>query len=172
MMCFYWYPKAKIWQGAYPVAIGKDWSIHITDHTVELNPVRTHPNADKRESTAIIRLGLDFLNSLASTEVHVVQKRDKSETPKNTNSKPFKHVNPDDYQYVFIDVPKRIVEGTQTPSATYSVLPEARFRPCEHERQGHWRHFKDGSRTWINTQVINSGVGQKKEKKYVLRVHK
>ncbi len=37
--------------------------------------------------------------------------------------------------------------------------PSDRLSPREHERRGHWRHFKSGARTWVRQSKVNEGIG-------------
>lgn len=53
--------------------------------------------------------------------------------------------------------------------APTGVRYEDRLSPREHQRRGHWRHFKSGARVWVRECVINEGVGGAIWKDYKVR---
>ena len=57
-------------------------------------------------------------------------------------------VNKTNYRYVESGT------GRGTGSGGYTV--------CEHERQGHYRHYKSGKKVWIDSIKVNQGKGEKK----------
>jgi hypothetical protein len=162
---------SQMWTMSYPISIHKDSDIVIKDQEFYVEHVVRHIDASQGEVTILLKLCLLFLNAMASPAVKVEKKYSQTTHKKHTPTPSDSRIQ-EDYHYIFMDIPKKVYENGTTKSSSSTTLPEERFRPYEHERQGHWRHFKNGTKTWINTQTINPGIGKKLEKKYVIRVTK
>lgn len=168
VQCFLRGVGSQVWRMFFPISIRKDCDISIKDGILFVNPVVRHLEASDEEIAFLLNTCLNFLNSLAAPAVKV-EKRCSQSTQKKHHSTSSDSRIQGDYHYIFMDIPKKIYENSATTSSSSITPPEERFRPAEHERQGHWRHFKDGTKTWINTQTINKGIGKKLEKKYIVR---
>lgn len=59
----------------------------------------------------------------------------------------------DEYHILELEPPRR--EGSE--GGCFSV--DDRRSPREHQRSGHWRHFKSGKRTWVRPSIVNAGIG-------------
>lgn len=167
IQCYMCRTPWKIWTMTFPIQIGKDWSLTMTHRGVEINPIKAHPSMSNAEASVLLRASLGFLNALASPAIKVEKKYTKTQSNHVHTARTDEPIR-EEYHYVFIDIPKKIYENSST-SNVVSNISDDRYRPREHEREGHWRHFKNGTKTWINTQTINKGIGKRIEKKYVIR---
>jgi len=108
---------------------------------------------------------MNFLNALSCANVNVGPPKILKKAQFNNKSLP-KGVLPfDSYRILEIDV----VSPEATDYAGPSEGIDERFRPREHVRRGHKRHYKSGKVVWINDKTVNEGVGHKVVKTYVVK---
>lgn len=98
----------------------------------------------------------DMLNALACANVRVDTQPARKQRKKAKNPLPF-----DSYHYLTVEIPGRAPgQGAGTGD---------RRSPREHIRRGHIRRLTDGRAIWINATMVNTGIGSKVDKAYVMR---
>jgi hypothetical protein len=111
------------------------------------------PASDYTDELGIL---LHFLNALSCSNVRP-EKLPRRIPKKLKSALPF-----DDYHVLTVDCPKR-----HMAAAGHHI--DERRHPREHLRRGHIRRLENGSRIWVNSTIVNHGVGGKISKDYGVR---
>jgi hypothetical protein len=158
--CIEGIPNKKGW------CVSDEFMVKKTDlerHNKQLSCVVNAPYADKKEldlnqmqSLAVL---LSFLNVLQCSNVHTERLQPKKtfvgQGAKRGDVIPF-----DSYHILSIDN-KEHNKDTQQHGGTHRS-------PREHLRRGHIRRLQDGRCIWINSVVVNPGIGYSVRKDYEL----
>lgn len=106
-----------------------------------------------------LRAVLEFLEALSCKNINATRvpvDRKANNLARLRGAKPF-----DVYHILTVDTAARVSEGNE------EWTDGDRSRPREHLRMGHARHYKkSGIKLWIQSMIINAGVGGKVTKDY------
>jgi len=108
------------------------------------------------DSNQEMNVAMSFINILSCSNVRA-ERRDHKRVKRLKNALPF-----DDYHFLTIDCPKR-----HSPATGHHI--DERRHPREHLRRGHIRRLENGNRIWVNSTIVNAGVGGKISKDYGVR---
>lgn len=104
----------------------------------------------------------DLVHALNTRRVDVAdtEPRKLNKAAKRRGALPF-----DSYKVLSIRLPN---EEENKPTLPLGDAADRRLSR-EHERRGHWRHYKSGKRVWIDQLTVNKGQGGKIIKDYQLK---
>lgn len=137
-------------------SISKSNPIRREDGKIKFNDMLVGLDYTPEEIYPEVYTLLQFLNVLSCSNV-------RTETYIPKHCKKLKSALPfDEYHFLTIDCPKR------QAAATGHHIDERRH-PREHLRRGHIRRLENGNRIWVNSTIVNHGVGGKISKDYGVR---
>lgn len=105
----------------------------------------------------------ELLSALSCSNVNIEQKLTSAGSVRSAMKQKKGALPYDSYRILTLRVPKK-------KAADDLSDPEYdRSSPREHVRRGHIRHYKSGKTIWVNSMVVNAGVGGKVLKDYAIK---
>ena len=107
-----------------------------------------------------VAVALSFIEACSCSNVVVGKIGDKVQAEKNKSKPAFKF---DSYHCLMLKLDDAKSEGSKAGEGHSGRSPR------EHLRRGHVRRYADGKKIWIQSMVVNPGVGGKVTKDYVFK---
>ena len=167
------YSKSSTWHSLQAFGMHEEILLEHFPNSNRLNPnkaIRVYDGM-RPDSFELPFYVLEIMSALASTTVRKETRTRQITSSVSVKKDPSTKVplsGTEEYQYVYIDIPKPINPPSAITEGDRRTIEE-RFRPQEHKRKAHQRKYKSGKIVDIPELVINSGVGQYVEKKYIVR---